>query len=206
MSCESKSPHRSWTSTQYLELVVPSMTSFESVRSDGRVTFHLYDEKRRMSAQDEFILYDLRGWIVSFWTVSIWSASSSWSNTWHRSMTTDSWIFCHRWARKIWMSEILSVGICERGRVRVSFFTSFSTATTPTSSRGTYLAVHEDAREVELDLEADVDVGAVDRGCERARSGPCGVRGSRRARGRRVGEREWVREGEECARGCSKSM
>jgi len=37
-------------------------------------------------------------------------------------MTTDSWIFCHRWARKIWMSEILSVGICVRRRVRVSFF------------------------------------------------------------------------------------
>jgi hypothetical protein len=24
--------------------------------------------------------------------------------------TTDSWIFCHKCARKIWMSEILSVG------------------------------------------------------------------------------------------------
>ena len=28
-----------------------------------------------------------------------------------KSMTTDSWIFCHKWARKIWMSETLSVGI-----------------------------------------------------------------------------------------------
>ena len=36
-----------------------------------------------MSAQEEFILYDLRGWMVSFCTVSISSASSSWSNTWH---------------------------------------------------------------------------------------------------------------------------
>ena len=29
----------------------------------------------------------------------------------HRSMTMDSWTFCHRWARMIWMSEIFSVGI-----------------------------------------------------------------------------------------------
>ena len=27
-------------------------------------------------------------------------------------MTTDSWTFCHRCARMIWMSEIFSVGIC----------------------------------------------------------------------------------------------
>jgi len=108
----------------------------ESVRSEGRVMFHLKDEKRRMSAHDEFILYDLRGSatsvaaasiadarIVSFWTVSIWSASSSWSKTWHMSMTTDSWIFCHRWARKIWMSEIFSVGIlpCMKMPVRSSW-------------------------------------------------------------------------------------
>ena len=37
---------------------------------------------RLTSAQLEFILYDLRGWMVSFCTVSISSASSSWSNTW----------------------------------------------------------------------------------------------------------------------------
>ena len=90
-------------STQNLLLVAPSRTSLESVRSEGRVMFHLKDEKRRMSAHDEFILYDLRGSagsarsqlsfnarIVSFWTVSICSASSSWSKTWHMSMTTDS--------------------------------------------------------------------------------------------------------------------
>lgn len=64
-----------------------------------------------MSAQDEFILYDLRGCIVSFWTVSISKASNSWSNTWHKSITMDSWTFCHKWARNIWMREIFSVGI-----------------------------------------------------------------------------------------------
>ena len=60
--------------------------------------------------------------MVSFCTVSISSASSSWSKTWHMSMTTDSWIFCHRCARKIWMSEILSVGIfpCMKMPVRSS--------------------------------------------------------------------------------------
>jgi hypothetical protein len=37
-------------------------------------------------------------------------------------MTMDSWTFCHRWARKIWMSEILSVGIlpCMKIPVRSS--------------------------------------------------------------------------------------
>ena len=75
-----------------------------------------------MSAQELFILYDLRGWIVSFCTVSIPSMSSSWSNTWHRSITTLSWIFCHKWALKIWMSEIFSVGIlpCMKIPVRSS--------------------------------------------------------------------------------------
>jgi hypothetical protein len=34
-----------------------------------------------MSAHELFILYDLRGWMVSFCTVSISSASSSWSKT-----------------------------------------------------------------------------------------------------------------------------
>ncbi len=29
----------------------------------------------------------------------------------HRSMTIDSWTFCHRCARMIWMSEIFRVGI-----------------------------------------------------------------------------------------------
>lgn len=39
-----------------------------------------------------------------------------------RTMTTLSWIFCHRCARKIWMSEILSVGIlpCMKMPVRSS--------------------------------------------------------------------------------------
>jgi len=32
----------------------------------------------------------------------------------HRSMTTDSWTFCHKCARMIWISEIFSVGICAR--------------------------------------------------------------------------------------------
>lgn len=49
----------------------------ESASRDGRETFHLYDAKRRMSAQDEFILYDFLGWMVSFCTVSISRASSS---------------------------------------------------------------------------------------------------------------------------------
>ncbi len=31
--------------------------------------------------------------------------------TWHRSMTTLSCTFCHKWALKIWMRDILSVGI-----------------------------------------------------------------------------------------------
>jgi len=88
-----------------------SNASLASPVSEGLDMGHLYDANRRMSAHDEFILYDLRGWMVSFCTVSISSASSSWSNTWHRSMTTLSWIFCQRCARKIWMSEIFSVGI-----------------------------------------------------------------------------------------------
>ena len=61
MSCESKSPHRSWTSHHHLLDVVPSSTSLVSVSSDGREMFHLYAEKRRMSPADEFILYDFRG-------------------------------------------------------------------------------------------------------------------------------------------------
>ena len=42
--------------------------------------------------------------------------------TWQRSMTMLSWTFCHRCARKIWMSEILSVGIlpCMKMPVRSS--------------------------------------------------------------------------------------
>lgn len=31
--------------------------------------------------------------------------------TWQRSITMDSCTFCHKWALKIWISEILSVGI-----------------------------------------------------------------------------------------------
>ena len=44
-------------------------------------TCHLYAAKSSTSAQDEFILYDLRGWMVSFCTVSISSASSSYKHT-----------------------------------------------------------------------------------------------------------------------------
>ena len=68
-------------SSQYLVAVEPSYASFGSASSAGFDTCHLYAAKSRMSAQLEFILYDLRGWIVSFCTVSISSASSSWSNT-----------------------------------------------------------------------------------------------------------------------------
>ena len=43
---------------------------------------------------------------------------------WHCNPGTPylSWIFCHKWARKIWMSEILSVGIlpCMKMPVRSS--------------------------------------------------------------------------------------
>ena len=44
------------------------------------------------------------------------------SLTWHRSMTTLSWIFCHKWALKIWIREILRVGIlpCMKMPVRSS--------------------------------------------------------------------------------------
>jgi hypothetical protein len=58
-------------SSQNLELVVPSRLSLLSLSRDGREICHLYDEKRRMSEAEEFILYDFRGWIVSFCTVSI---------------------------------------------------------------------------------------------------------------------------------------
>jgi len=58
-------------------------TSLVSAMRLGLDMAHLYAANSRMSAQDEFILYDLRGWMVSFCTVSISSASSSWSNTWH---------------------------------------------------------------------------------------------------------------------------
>ena len=109
-------------SSQYLVAVEPSYASFGSASSAGFDTCHLYAAKSRMSAHDEFILYDLRGWIVSFCTLSISRASSSWSKTWQRSMTMLSWIFCQRWARKIWMSDILSVGIlpCMKMPVRSS--------------------------------------------------------------------------------------
>lgn len=42
--------------------------------------------------------------------------------TWQRSMTRDSWIFCHRCALKIWMRDIFSVGIlpCMKIPVRSS--------------------------------------------------------------------------------------
>jgi hypothetical protein len=72
---------RTCTSTQYLLLGFWSNTSFCSAMMDGLDMVHLYAANSRMSAQEEFILYDLRGWMVSFCTVSISSASSSWSNT-----------------------------------------------------------------------------------------------------------------------------
>lgn len=56
-------------------------TYLESARREGLETFHLYAANNRISAHELFILYDLRGWMVSFWTVSISRASSSWSNT-----------------------------------------------------------------------------------------------------------------------------
>ena len=61
--------------------------------------------------------------MVSFCTVSISSASSSMSKTWHRSITTFSWIFCQRCARKIWIRLIFSVGIlpCMKIPVRSSW-------------------------------------------------------------------------------------
>lgn len=31
--------------------------------------------------------------------------------TWHKSITILSWTFCHKWALKIWISEIFKVGI-----------------------------------------------------------------------------------------------
>lgn len=68
--------------------VFPHKPYFESASRDGLETFHLYEAKRRMSAQDEFILYDFLGWMVSFCTVSISKASSSWSNTWKTTTTT----------------------------------------------------------------------------------------------------------------------
>lgn len=37
------------------------MNYFESAKSEGLETFHLYAAKSSMSAQEEFILYDLRG-------------------------------------------------------------------------------------------------------------------------------------------------
>lgn len=42
--------------------------------------------------------------------------------TWQRSITMLSWIFCHKWALKIWMREIFSVGIlpCMKIPVRSS--------------------------------------------------------------------------------------
>ena len=66
-------------SNQYFVAVEPSYWSLGSASSAGLDTCHLYAAKRRMSAHDEFILYDLRGWIVSFCTFSISKASSSWS-------------------------------------------------------------------------------------------------------------------------------
>ena len=43
------------------------------MKSEGQVTFHLYAENEKMSAQDEVILQLVRGRIGSFWKVSIWS-------------------------------------------------------------------------------------------------------------------------------------
>jgi len=73
------------TETQYCKQRVNSRvcktTDLVSASSDGREMFHLYAANRRISAHELFILYDLRGWIVSFCTVSMPNASSSWSNT-----------------------------------------------------------------------------------------------------------------------------
>ena len=58
-------------------------TYLESARIEGLETFHLYAANKRISAHELFILYDLRGWMVSFCTVSISRASSSWSKTYN---------------------------------------------------------------------------------------------------------------------------
>lgn len=61
-------------------------TYLESAKRDGLETFHLYAANNRISAHELFILYDLRGWIVSFCTVSISRASSSWSKTYNKKL------------------------------------------------------------------------------------------------------------------------
>lgn len=58
------------------------------------------------------------------------------------------------------MSEILRVGICRMTGI------SGPSLSQVYGACSTYLAVHEDARQVELDLETDVDVRSVDRRCE----------------------------------------
>lgn len=67
-------------------------TYLESARREGLETFHLYAANNRISAQELFILYDLRGWMVSFCTVSISRASSSWSNTYELRRKLMRWV------------------------------------------------------------------------------------------------------------------
>lgn len=69
-------------------LVVPSYWSLVSWSRDGLEMVHLYAANSRASAHEEFILYDLRGWIVSFCTFSMSSASSSWSKTYLKKERT----------------------------------------------------------------------------------------------------------------------
>lgn len=167
-------------------------------------------------AQELFILYDFRGWMVSFCTVSISSASSSWSNTWHRSMTNDSWIFCHRCARKIWMSEIFRVGICSSQRGEENR-TEHQCATQQNRTehqcaaslllrrpkriggleseraQQTYLAMHEDACKVELHLEAHIYVGTIDRGAPPLQGKQCSKKNAVMQQGQAILTAVWWR-------------
>lgn len=49
-----------------------------------------------------FSTFNIFQWLIK--TKIVWF-------TWHKSITIDSWTFCHKWALKIWMSDIFSVGI-----------------------------------------------------------------------------------------------
>ena len=114
-------------------------------------------------------------------------------------MTTDSWTFCHRCARMIWMSEIFSVGICaQQPRLCQTRCTPYQPVPNSTETELprharmcpllcrlfllpllrtgdlSYLAVHEDAGEIQLDLEADVHVGAINRRRPPQREAPVG--------------------------------
>jgi hypothetical protein len=115
--------------------------------------------------------------IVSFWTVSIWSASSSWSKTWHKSITTDSWI-CE-WAGSQFRNEarggrrlqthllpqVSAEDLDERDLcgLRASAGCARPRGEARTDLERRDLAVHEDSSKIKLNLESDVDVRAVDR-------------------------------------------